>query len=421
MHFTIFVYGTWGDIRPHVVLGMGLQRAGHQVQVVASRVYEAWVRARGLAYHPLQTDTNLFTRQNAALLDAGILRQMQMARQKLNPIMAEMAREVLAATRQSDVLLTVEFGAALLFGVLQANQLKTILINPAPLNPTSQLSTVLPPAPTWFPFRSRYNRMGYGIMRRAGWMMMDGPRRAVAAQHPPASAGRYRQYAALLDATPALTTVSPQVVAPPTDWPAHHRMTGYLFDDDPDWTPPPALTAFIEAGEPPVYIGFGSMPDSRPQHTTRLIVEAVQRSGKRAVLLRGWAGLGAADLPPNLYLLGYAPHHWLFPRMAGLIHHGGAGTTASGLRAGKPAVIIPFSADQPFWGRHLHQLGVAGPPIPRKALTVEALTRAIHTVTEDPTLQANARALSEKIAHEDGLGEALRSIAQFIAPWPSKG
>ena len=143
MHITIFVYGTWGDIRPHVVLGIALQQAGHTVQVVASPGYEAWVRTRNLGFYPLSYDVNTFSRENAWLMDAGIIKQLQTMRGTLNPILTQMGLEVLEATRQSDVLMTVEFGAALLFDVLRVNKLRTILINPAPLNPTREFATAM--------------------------------------------------------------------------------------------------------------------------------------------------------------------------------------------------------------------------------------------------------------------------------------
>lgn len=218
----------------------------------------------------------------------------------------------------------------------------------------------------------------------------------------------------MLAATPALTIVSPHVVARPADWAAHQQITGYLFDDDPAWTPPADLSAFLAAGDPPVYIGFGSMPDSKPQATTRLFVEAVQQAGKRAVILKGWAGMGAADLPDSVHLLNYAPHNWLFPQMATVVHHGGSGTTASGFRAGVPTIIVPHNADQPFWGRRAAELGVGTAPIARGKLTADKLAAAIVEATTNRTMQAKAAALGEQIAPEDGVGAAVKVISDIL-------
>ena len=150
---------------------------------------------------------------------------------------------------------------------------------------------------------------------------------------------------------PALTVVSPTLLARPDDWEPHQQVTGYLFDDDEEWTPPQDLVDFLAAGEPPVYIGFGSMADHKPAETTRMLIDAVKRAGKRAVILSGWAKLGLPVLPENVHLIKFASHSWLFPQMAAVVHHGGAGTTAAGFRAGVPTIIVPHNADQPFWGR----------------------------------------------------------------------
>jgi UDP:flavonoid glycosyltransferase YjiC (YdhE family) len=413
MHISIFVYGTWGDIRPHVVLGMALQKAGHEVQVVASPGYEQWVRDRGLGFYPLTTDVNTFARENADLMDKGFISQLQTLRTRIAPIFTQMGLEVMKATRDSDVLMTVEFGASLLLDVIKANKLKPIFINPAPINPTHASNTVLPAKPGWFPFEGWYNRLGYSVLRRSGWQGLAGGRNPLAKQLglPKSNYGDFR---AMVDAAPALTTVSRHVYQRPVDWRDHWQVTGFLFDDDPDWSPPQQLTDFLEAGEAPVYIGFGSMPDSKPQATTRMIIEAVQRTGKRAIILTGWAGFGADDVPEDVYTLKYAPHSWLFPKMAAVVHHGGSGTTASGMRAGVPTVVVPHQGDQGFWGRTVQRLGVGTASIPRKKLVADKLAAAITEATGNRTMQANARSLGEKIQQEDSLTEAVKWVERFL-------
>lgn len=415
MHITIFVYGTWGDIRPHVVLGMALKAAGHEVQVVASPGYEEWVRARNLGFYPLTTDVNTFAKENASLMDAGIVKQLQMVRTELNPIFTQMGLEVLEATRNSDVLMTVEFGASLLFDVLRVNKLRTILINPAPINPTREFASAMPPVPNWFPFPEWYNRTTYYMLQRISWSTLGGARNVLATKHLGLPKSKFKDFKKMLATTPALTTVSKHVVQRPADWGELFQVTGYLFDDDSDWTPPQDLSDFLAAGEAPVYIGFGSMPDSKPQATTRLIIDAVQQSGKRAVILTGWAGLGAKDVPENIHILKYAPHSWLFPKMAAVVHHGGAGTTAAGFRAGVPTTVVPHNGDQPYWGRRAKQLGVGTDPIPRRKLSVENLSNAIRIATASGAMRENAHALSEKIQQEDSLAMAVQWVEHYLA------
>lgn len=414
MHISLFVYGSWGDLRPFVVLAKGLQAAGHDVQIVAARVYEEWIRARNLGYAPLSVDMNkLITELSSTDFD-NPLQQIKVVREALPPVFTQMGLDLLDATRGSDVLVTIEIAVAAIMGVTQLNNLKMLVVNPAPLTPTAEFATALPTKPGWFPFEAWYNRTSYTLFRRLQWTLLGGPRKALNKKLG-LPGNNFKQFQAALDAAPTLTIVSPSIVPRPSDWESHQDITGYLFDDDADWTPPKALTDFLAAGEAPVYIGFGSMPDSKPEASTRTIIEAVGRAGKRAVILTGWAGLGVNDVPDNIHMLKYASHHWLFPQMTAVVHHGGAGTTAAGLRAGVPTVIVPHQADQPYWGRKVKQLGVGTDTISRKKLSVETLSQAITTATTSETMREKARALSQKIAAEDGLSAAVKWFERQLA------
>ena len=336
MHITIFVYGSWGDLRPHVVLGMALQAAGHEVQIVAPRVFEEWVRARNLGFYPLTVDVNKFINDMSSRDVFNPIEQIRIFRKEFPPIFTQMGLDVLEATRDSDVLVTIEFAVSVLMGVMQVNHLKTILINPAPLNPTREFaSAALPPSPRWFPFKQWYNRFSYSIVQRVQWSLLGKPRNDLQKNHLGLPKSTFKEFQTTLDATPALTVVSSHVVQRPADWGEHWQVTGYLFDDDPEWTPPQELTDFLAAGDAPVYIGFGSMPDSQAaSHDTNDHRGGAASRVSVRIILKGWAGLGADDVPKNIHILKYAPHSWLFPKMAAVVHHGGAGTTAAGFRAG---------------------------------------------------------------------------------------
>jgi sterol 3beta-glucosyltransferase len=207
---------------------------------------------------------------------------------------------------------------------------------------------------------------------------------------------------------------SPAVIPPPPDWGSEIHVTGYWFLDPPDdWTPPPGLEEFLQAGPPPVYIGFGSMSSRNPGEAARQVLEALARTRQRAVIFSGWGGLQPADLPSSAIAIDPVPFSWLFPRCAAVVHHGGAGTTAAGLRAGVPSVVIPFFADQPFWGRRVAELGVGPAPIPRKKLTAERLARAIETAMGDRDMRRRAADLGAKIRTEDGIGRAVAVVAEL--------
>jgi UDP:flavonoid glycosyltransferase YjiC (YdhE family) len=133
-------------------------------------------------------------------------------------------------------------------------------------------------------------------------------------------------------------------------------------------------------------------------------------SGQRAILLSGWGGLRPEDLPDSVLVLDSVPHTWLFPRVAAVVHHGGAGTTAAGLRAGVPTIIIPFFGDQPFWGARIAELGVGPRPVPRKRLTAERLAQAIRDTVASEEMRQRASKLGESIRSEDGVATAVEII-----------
>jgi sterol 3beta-glucosyltransferase len=214
---------------------------------------------------------------------------------------------------------------------------------------------------------------------------------------------------------PVLHGFSRHVVPQPSDWPKTASTTGYWFLDESDgWSPPAELEAFLEAGPPPVYVGFGSMAGRDPRRLTEAVISALQQAGVRGILATGWGGLKAGVLPKAILQIDQIPHAWLFPRMAALVHHGGAGTTAAALRAGRPSVFVPFFGDQHFWGWRVHTLGAGSQPIPQKKLTVEKLATAIEDVTSNPAIRSKAEDLGGKIRSEDGIGNAVKVIERIM-------
>jgi UDP:flavonoid glycosyltransferase YjiC (YdhE family) len=209
-----------------------------------------------------------------------------------------------------------------------------------------------------------------------------------------------------------LYAIDPHVVPPVDD--TNAVTTGYLFLDEA-YTPPADLIRFLEAGDAPVYVGFGSMSSSDPMRTIHLIAEALAKVGRRGVLARGWSGADHITVPDHIYLLDKTSHTWLFPHMAAVVHHGGAGTTAAGLRAGKPTLIVPHMADQPYWGRRIHELGVGVKPIPRHQLTLDTLTKRLKTLLTDSDIQTRAVALGDQIRADDGVANAVNWIQAFIS------
>jgi UDP:flavonoid glycosyltransferase YjiC (YdhE family) len=208
---------------------------------------------------------------------------------------------------------------------------------------------------------------------------------------------------------------SEAVAPPPPDWGSWQVVTGYWFlDRSTEWTPPPELAAFLESGPAPVCIGFGSMTFDRDE-LVGIVSRALTLSGQRGVLLTGWGGLRLPALSPNLICVEWAPLPWLFARMAAVVHHGGAGTTADGLRAGAPTVVVPFFYDQFFWARRVHALGAGPRPIPRKELNATRLAEAIRTAVTDPDMRRRAQAVGRRIQAEDGVARAVAAFEHHFS------
>jgi sterol 3beta-glucosyltransferase len=210
---------------------------------------------------------------------------------------------------------------------------------------------------------------------------------------------------------PVLLGFSTQVVPRPSDWPPTVTVTGYWFlEEAVDWQPPAELLHFLEEGPQPVFIGFGSMAGRDPERLGRTVLDALRDSGERGIIVTGWGGTRLAGTPPGVFVLESAPYEWLLPRVKAVVHHGGAGTTAAGLRAGRPSVVCPFVADQPFWGARVAALGVGPEPIPQRKLTAGNLADAIRTAATDPAMRERAARLGERIRAEDGVGNAVAAI-----------
>ena len=213
---------------------------------------------------------------------------------------------------------------------------------------------------------------------------------------------------------------SPDLIPKPKDWGPEINVTGFVFLNLAESFKPPAeLSKFLDAGPPPVYIGFGSIVVDDPEKFTKLIFEAIEKAGVRALVSEGWGGLGDdGNSPDNVFMLGNTPHDWLFPRVSAVVHHGGAGSTAIGLKCGKPTMIVPFFGDQPFWGAMVAKAGAGAEPIPYKHLTADKLANSIKKLLESETQNA-AKELARKI-EEEGDG-AKNAIASFHSSLPTSG
>jgi len=410
--------GTRGDVQPFLALALGLRARGHEVAIATCPRFASMLDAHGIPLLPLDegllelldstAGRAIFAGLDGAL---GMLRTIPKVLRQVGPIHHRLVAAAWAATEAFAPDVVVHHPKLFCMPVFAARRgIPALLALFVPmLAPTG---TAPVPGLPRLPLGHGYNRLTWHALRlamRAGsapwlrpWRRRHDPEHRARAAHPLRTA-RDRPL-------PMLHAFSAAVCPPPGDWPAEATLTGYWFLPEADWTPPPALAAFIDAGPAPVYVGFGSMAGVDPASTTRVVLDAVARAGVRAVLATGWGGIAVSDVPAGVFLLDAAPHAALFPRMSAVIHHGGAGTTAAGLRAGCPTVVCPFAVDQPFWGARVQALGAGPAPIPQRQLDPRRLGDAIHAAVHDPAIRNAARRLSQAIRAEDGVAAAIARI-----------
>lgn len=415
MHIAILALGSRGDVQPYVALAKGLQQAGHSVRLLAPENFAALAAGHSLDFRPMRGDVQAVAEspEMQALLEKGNFLAINAHTARLAKEAAlHWAEDGLVACQ--DVELIVAGIGGLHAGVALAEKLGVPFVEApvVPFSPTAAFPGALFP-PGVAKLGGIANRLSHHAVRQLMWQGFraadSAARREVLGLPPAPFFGPDRALRGAVQ--PVLCGVSPSVIPKPADWGPHQHMTGYWFlEADAGWTPPSDLTEFLAAGPPPVAIGFGSMSNRKPEEVTRLLVAAVERAGARAVLLSGWQGMRTADLPDSILMLKSAPHDWLFPRMAAVVHHGGAGTTAAALRAGVPSLVVPFFGDQPFWGRRVAELGVGPAAIPRKKLTAENLAAAITQMLSDSEMNRRAAALGARIRAEDGVGRAVQIL-----------
>lgn len=417
MQIMIMAMGSRGDVQPYVALGKGLKAAGHSVRLATHENFESLVNSHELEFYPLKGNVQAFLEdtENRKLLENGNFLAINARAAKASQRAAiDWADGGLVAGQGMDLLIAGVGG--LFLGVSLAEKLKIPLLQAYifPFTPTKAFPAVLFPQ-SISKLGGAVNRLSHHIFRQIMWQGArtgDGLARQQVLDLPTAPFwGDYNSVH--LQRYPILYGLSPSVIAKPSDWQNTH-ITGYWFlDEAPDWSPPLALLEFLQSGSPPVFIGFGSMVSRNPEETADLVLQAISLTGQRAILQSGWSGLSKRDLPDTVFMVDSVPHSWLFPQVAAVVHHGGAGTTAAGLRAGIPTIVIPFFGDQPFWGRRVSELGVGTAPIPRKELTAERLAEAIHKAVSDPAMRQRTADLGAKIQAEDGVANAVAIVQEL--------
>ncbi len=400
--------GTRGDVQPFVALGRGLRCKGFNVRLCTHARFQGFVEGHELEYAHMDDGLlELADTQGGRALTEGKGNVLAAVR-AMQPVFARTLRDAERAAEGCDLIV---YHPKAMAGpsLAEAHGVPGVLSLPLPsLTPTGAFALPLAAQRNLGP---RLNRLSYAPLHLSSTAFFGELKRWRASLGLP-NLSRFASphLDALGQAVPTLYPISPKVVPPPTDWPATTQMTGYWFLDTNE-RPSDELANFVDAGEPPIVIGFSSMVGRNVAERTQAILAGIKQAKVRAVLVSGWGGIDEPGSrgtdPEQVFVTPSAPFGWLFSKAAALVHHGGAGTTAEGLKAGVPTLVCPFFGDQPFWGARIHSLRVGPHPIPQKRLTADRLAAAISEMSANQAMRERAKELGAHIDAERGVDTAV--------------
>jgi sterol 3beta-glucosyltransferase len=409
MRILLMTYGTRGDVEPLLALAHGFVKAGHAARLAGPGAYSALAKDSGVEYIPLPGNPEGLSAAMAQQAGGNPLRMIGVMTRFVYPLAVSVYGRLRETAPGADAivhsfLLThAGYEIARSLGVPDYSAQMFPIFAPteafsAPGFPTRPL----PPA-----LRKLTHTLAMNVFR-CGGAALYGMTRRRHPEFPPLTGWPFDRKAERI--TPLLFGFSKFVVPRPVDWPDYAHITGYWQPDEPREEHIPAeVKRFLDSGPPPVFIGFGSYTAHNAYRLAETVRNAIKKAGRRGVFY-----MGGTAIPENnsrdLLIVGSIPYRWLFPRTSAVVHHGGAGTTGAGLRAGIPNVVIPFTLDQPFWAKRVRALGAGPDPIPLRRLTAERLAAAIEQALNDQAMQERCRVLGRKLDGEDGVARAVEMI-----------
>lgn len=407
MRVVLATVGSRGDIQPMLALAQALAARGHAPLVAAPPNFASWVQGLGLDFVPLGVDIQEYLAQRRSAFTGDPLRMLRTTREYFVEQVPGQMAQLEPVCRGADVLV---FAGLALAAPSIAERLRlpvlgvlfTTCVLPAGAHP--------PPIVPWHGLPRWINRLLWGLDHLLANALARSTLSAARAGIGLGPVSDLRKH--LFDACRFVLAVDETLFPSDPDWQERFPYANYLYFDDPAPLDP-GLEAWLGEGEPPLFLGFGSMSGEAAERAGHVAIEALAGSGRRCLVSAGWAGLGARDLPPGWRAVRDAPHALLFPRCAAIVHHGGSGTLASALRAGVPQVILPLILDQFHHAHRLHLAGIAPRPVPMERITAMQLRAAIEAALALP--ESPRREAAERLRSSDGRGEIARRIEQLAA------
>ncbi|XP_075485145.1 sterol 3-beta-glucosyltransferase UGT80B1-like isoform X4 [Primulina tabacum] len=420
LKIALLIVGTRGDVQPFLAIARRLQEYGHHVRLATHSNFSGFVKLAGVGFYPLGGDPHVlagYMARNKGLIPSGP-GEITMQRKQIKAII----ESLLPACTEPDPVTGEPFRAQAIIAnppayghahVAEALGVPLHIFFTMPWTPTYAFPHPLARAPQsaayWLSYILVDLLIWWGIRSYINDFRKNKLKLAPIAY--------FSTYHGSISHLPTGYMWSPNVVPKPNDWGPLVDVVGYCFINlGSKYEPTEEFLQWIKKGDEPIYIGFGSMPLEDSKKTTVIILEALKNTGQRGIIDRGWGNLGTHEnIPDNVFLLVDCPHDWLFPQCSAVVHHGGAGTTATGLQAGCPTTIVPFFGDQFFWGERVYQKGLGPAPIPISQLSVESLSEAIQFMLQ-PEVKSRVMELAQHIQNEDGVGAAVDAFHRHLPP-----
>jgi sterol 3beta-glucosyltransferase len=417
MEITLLTYGSRGDVQPYLALARGLQKRGHLVKLAAPHRFADFAARYHIPFIPLVGNPEDIS---VLINNAGknVFRMVNSMRAYIFSIVPEVSRASFEACQDAELIIHSFLFAVGMHSWALEHGIPDVSVLTFPVfAPTRAFPNV---ATAWLP-KGVLSYFSHWFFHQVFWHIGNSGYKPAIHAHPdiPYPKKLYWPFGGSSPPplrTPVLFAYSPVVLPRPREWGEDIHIPGYFFLDDETYQPPAALTDFLAEGKPPVCISFGSMVNRETERVTRALLEALARTENRAVFLTGWGGWKPEASPKNVLFIDAVPHDWLFPRCEAIVHHGGAGTTGAGLRAGIPNLVVPHTADQPFWGKRVHAIGAGPKPIAVWELTADRLASAL-TEAESQAIRVRSQAIGREIRREQGVECAVEVIEAHASRW----